>query len=83
MNASTVIDLVVLGAALVSVVVLGLISWRQYRRDRIEAEIDRRQREVLRVAAELADELHAQGFEARRAMIRAAQAAAARHPDDR
>lgn len=52
--------------------------WLNICRERAEAKLNRQQEEILRLAVHLTSTLRDQGFDARRALIRAAQQASGR-----
>lgn len=78
MNPLAIVDFVLSAVfLLVAMVAFGYV-WIDIRRERAEAELDRQQEEILRLAVNLTSALRDQGLDARRALIRAAQQASGR-----
>lgn len=78
MNPLAIVDFVLSAVfLLVAIAAFGYVCI-DIRRERAEAELDRQQEEILRLAVNLTSALRDQGLDARRALIRAAQQASGR-----
>lgn len=82
MSPLDIIDLVLTVIFLVIAIAAFGYVWLDVRKDRAEAALDRHQQEILQLAAQLSCDLRSQGFDARRALIRAVQQAPSRTPDE-
>lgn len=80
MSLVQIVALCLAGVCVILAIIMLIMLGLDMRRERAEAELDRRQQDVLLLAAQLSNELRDRGLDGRVALIREARRASGHSP---